>query len=115
MKRLFTSAIVSSVAMAIGPDAFKSMAQLCLENGFFSESYTAVTKDGYVLGISRIPGKFKDNNSNVKKPVVLFMHAQDCDMMEYVSNEASVAPAFVLAEPGYDVWFGNNRGSKFSN
>ena len=115
MKRLFTSAIVSSVAMAIGPDAFKSMAQLCLENGFFSESYTAVTKDGYVLGISRIPGKFKDNNSNVKKPVVLFMHAQDCDMMEYVSNEASVAPAFVLAELGYDVWFGNNRGSKFSN
>lgn len=43
------------------------------------------------------------------------MHAQDCDMMEYVSNEVSVAPAFVLAELGYDVWFGNNRGSKFSN
>jgi lysosomal acid lipase/cholesteryl ester hydrolase len=36
-------------------------------------------------------------------------------MMEYVSNEVSVAPAFVLAELGYDVWFGNNRGSKFSN
>lgn len=43
------------------------------------------------------------------------MHAQDCDMMEYVANEHSVAPAFVLAELGYDVWFGNNRGSKFSN
>ena len=114
MKRLFSTALVVSASLAIGPDAFKSMAQLCLENGFYSESYTAVTKDGYVLGISRIPGKFKDT-LNQKKPVVLFMHAQDCDMMEYVSNEVSVAPAFVLAELGYDVWFGNNRGSKFSN
>ncbi len=39
------------------------------------------------------------------------MHAQDCDMMEYVSHRADVAPAFVLAEQGYDVWLGNNRGS----
>ena len=43
------------------------------------------------------------------------MHAQDCDMMEYVSNLPEVAPAFVLANLGYDVWFGNNRGSKYSH
>lgn len=43
------------------------------------------------------------------------MHAQDCDMMEYVSHRADVAPAFVLAEQGYDVWLGNNRGSKYSH
>ena len=43
------------------------------------------------------------------------MHAAlDCDMMEYVWNDPDVAPAFVLARGGYDVWLSNNRGTRFS-
>ena len=95
----------------INKDAFKSMEEIAAENGFRTESYTLKTSDGYVLSLYRIPGALTEKN--VRKPAVLMMHAQDCDMMEWVWNDGERANAFILARAGYDVWMGNNRVSRW--
>ena len=43
------------------------------------------------------------------------MAGVECDMNFWIANDPTVTPAFVLAEQGYDVWLGNNRGTRFSN
>ena len=93
-------------------DMNKSFREICVENKFSVEEYTVVTEDGYVLGLHRIPGVLGEKN--IKKPVVLLVHGMDGDSFQWILNSPDKAPAFDLVRAGYDVWLGNNRGSRFS-
>lgn len=92
------------------PDAFKSFEQLANKYGYLSETHQVVTKDGYILDIFRIPGKIDEENLS-NKPVVFLQHGLGADFMQWVMNYPEQSPAYVLANQGYDVWLGNNRGT----
>ena len=99
-----------SSQLTIDPDFYKSFQEIVNENGFLFENHQIQTKDGYILNVFRI--KNKDSKPNA--PAVFLQHgitdSADC----WIMNKPETSPAFVLLRAGYDVWLGNQRGTKYS-
>lgn len=74
------------------------------------ESHPVVTQDGYKLTVFRV----RDPSTKAGAPVVFLQHgitdSADCWIMNYADKSI----AFTLAKAGYDVWLGNQRGTKNS-
>ena len=110
-----TPTSVSSDIVTVDPNAYRSFKEICEENGFKYEEHLVTTSDGYILKVFRIPGLASEGANKPGKPVILFQHgildSADC----WLAHHASVAPAFLAVRAGYDAWFGNSRGTKYSH
>jgi lysosomal acid lipase/cholesteryl ester hydrolase len=73
------------------------------------EEYAVTTEDGYIINLWHLHPNFK---VNPEKVIFLQPGFLSTGLCYFGLKENSMA--YFLQEKGYDVWIGNNRGSKFS-
>lgn len=80
------------------------------ENGFKFSDKEIMTSDGYYLNCFRIRKRGLASNA----PAIFFNHGMIDSADSWIMNGRENSPAFIAADAGYDVFLGNNRGSRFS-
>ena len=103
----------SSSSLKMHPEARLPFMDYCAYYNYPVESHRVTTPDGYILTLFRIQAKYSKIKSGLQP--VLLQHGLLDSSDTWIINDESKAPAFFLANRGYDVWLGNNRGKQKKN
>jgi hypothetical protein len=74
--------------------------ELVSKKGYPLETYEAVTEDGYILTVHRIPHGVQRNTEKGNKPVVYLQHGITLASNSFAILNANESMAFILADAG---------------
>lgn len=82
-------------------------------NNFTIELHYVTTKDGYILSLFNMPPRTRNSSEQSKPKIMLLNHYLFGSTGQFIAYN-NVSAAYFFSEHGYDVWFGNARGTFLS-
>eukprot|EP00826_Nyctotherus_ovalis_P017763 TRINITY_DN1524_c0_g2_i6.p1 TRINITY_DN1524_c0_g2~~TRINITY_DN1524_c0_g2_i6.p1 ORF type:complete len:405 (+),score=85.99 TRINITY_DN1524_c0_g2_i6:224-1438(+) len=90
-------------------DTQKTFPEYILSYGYSFEVHKVPTPDNYILTLWRIPKKIYEPSK--RRPPIFFLHGLLDNGFTWLFKDLKLNLPIILADQGYDVWIGNNRGT----